>query len=74
MDEDWASCGMCGVDPIEHENVIIGLTVMNLCEECYQVYISTMKVNRHSLSGDAEGLPNVSNPCNWCLDTAWLIW
>lgn len=34
--EDSGTCGICGIDPVEHENVEIGLTIMNLCEECYQ--------------------------------------
>ena len=39
-DDDFSTCGMCGVDPIEHENTSIGVTIMNLCEECYQTFIS----------------------------------
>lgn len=38
MDDDGATCGICGVDPVEHEAVEIGLTLVNMCEECYQYF------------------------------------
>ena len=36
IDEDSGTCGICGLDPVEHEGVEIGLTLVNMCEECYQ--------------------------------------
>ena len=35
---DSGTCGICGVDPVEHERVKIGLTIANMCEECYQQF------------------------------------
>lgn len=49
MDEDTGTCGICGVDPIEFENINIGLTVINLCNECYEEYVNNyidLKTNR----------------------------
>ena len=46
MDEDYSLCGMCGADPVEHEYVSIGVTMMNLCEECYQIYLRIIEENR----------------------------
>ena len=43
MDEDGATCGICGVDPVEHERVEIGLTVVNMCDECFNEYQSRLR-------------------------------
>ena len=37
-DDDTGSCGICGVDPVEHEAVKIGLALVNICRECYENY------------------------------------
>jgi len=37
-DDDSGTCGICGVDPVQHERVEIGLTIVNMCEECYQQF------------------------------------
>ena len=33
---DTGTCGVCGVDPVTYERVLIGLAEVNLCEECYE--------------------------------------
>ena len=37
MSEDSGTCGLCGVDPVEYESIEIGLTIINVCTDCYQV-------------------------------------
>ena len=39
MSEDTGICGICGLDPVDYEEVGIGLTVVNMCAECYEEYI-----------------------------------
>ena len=36
--EDSGTCGICGLDPVGYENVEIGLTIVNMCEECYRQF------------------------------------
>ena len=43
MNDDTGTCGMCGIDPVEFESVEIGLTIMNLCNDCYEEYIHNYK-------------------------------
>ena len=52
FEEDTGCCGMCGVDPIEHERVEIGVTVIDLCSECYDAFMAhspetTQQQNEH---------------------------
>ena len=35
-EDDTGTCGACGMDAATHEAVPIGLTVMNLCDDCYE--------------------------------------
>ena len=33
-----SDCGICGIDPVKYEAVPMGLTAMDLCEECMGHY------------------------------------
>ena len=41
MNEDTGTCGICGVEPVSYENTKMGLTEVNLCEECYEEFLRT---------------------------------
>lgn len=34
-DPDLSLCGICGIDPVEHENVALGVTEVNMCGDCF---------------------------------------
>jgi ribosome-binding protein aMBF1 (putative translation factor) len=44
--EETAECGMCGADPVAHERVPIGVTEVDMCEECYEAFV-TRRVGDH---------------------------
>lgn len=45
-DGDSGTCGICGIDPVQYEGVEIGITIINMCEECYQLFKENYKKGR----------------------------
>ena len=54
--EETGCCGICGVDPIEHECVKVGITHVDMCGECYEEFEMAVALFRSATSQAPCGL------------------